>query len=104
MTFRHTNKASDDKSPDFNFWLVIDQGDKKKSRWIKLTGLWATKDGEGLAGKLEPHMIVPAGGAPGHHAAQGRRAHSRGRTRHSLIVATSRSWYGLGRISQGSNR
>lgn len=61
MTFRHINKSADDKSADFNLWLVIDQGEKKKSRWIKLTGLWATKDGEGLAGQLQPHMIVPPG-------------------------------------------
>ncbi len=46
--------------PDFQLWLVLDQGDKK-ARWIKLSGLWPTKDGEGLTGQLQPHMIVPAG-------------------------------------------
>lgn len=61
MTFKHTPKTDEDKSPDFQLWLVIDQGAHKNARWIKLTGLWATKDGEGLTGQLQPHMIVPAG-------------------------------------------
>lgn len=63
MTFNHINKtqALKGNQPELNLWLVIDQGDKKKARWIKLTGLWKTKDGNGYAGQLQSHMTVPPG-------------------------------------------
>ncbi len=55
-----TTESASSSKPTHQLWLVLDQRDKK-ARWIKLTGLWPTKDGEGLTGQLQPHMIVPAG-------------------------------------------
>jgi hypothetical protein len=62
LTTQHqqAETATKGSKPGYQLWLVVDQGEKK-SRWVKLTGLWPTKDGDGLTGQLQSHVTVPPG-------------------------------------------
>lgn len=38
--------------PAYRLWLVCDRSDGAKPDWIDLSGLWPTKDGNGLVGQV----------------------------------------------------
>ena len=46
--------------PTYQLWLVLDRPEQK-AQWVKLTGLFPTKDGDGFTGQLLPHVSVPPG-------------------------------------------
>lgn len=46
--------------PTCQLWLVVDRPDQK-AQWVKLTGLFPTKDGDGFTGQLLSHISAPPG-------------------------------------------
>jgi hypothetical protein len=64
MTTNDTQKSSADSAgtrPSHRVWLVMDSPTGENPSWNELTGLWPTRKGNGLSGKVNKPVTLAEG-------------------------------------------
>jgi hypothetical protein len=49
------------RKPTHRLWMVQDQPNGKPPSWTEITGLWETKNGDGVSGATKFWLTIPPG-------------------------------------------
>lgn len=61
MATRSKAKPAVAQKPTHRLWMVQDQPNGRPASWTEITGLWDTKNGDGVSGATKFWLTIPPG-------------------------------------------